>query len=289
MLISVLIAAATGPINMLVDFLFEDVISAPLADEYKVAARSREFRQRVGRRFSAMGSAARDAVRNSISLARNSISPIVASSINQNTVQHPTSRFSFSRLASTILEQFAVPDATLRKVPPAVVSSHSSTAAVLQGVFGDQYQSNVDRHRHRLNADDHEFEDMDMDASRFQYDSMERGGGTSSNGINYFTAEVLRQYDQLNEYSRREFRERWGFELYSDDIWGSKSRQRKKKRSVISSICGTYHNANRKDILSKELAEVEQESERKIAKLSIAPDSHIGLEIMHLFIIDLLG
>ena len=277
MLISVLIAAATGPINMLVDFLFEDVISAPLADEYKAAARSREFRQRVGRRLSAMGPAVREAIRSTLPVARNSISP------DHSSVGHLTPKSSFSKLTSTILEQFAVPDATIRKVPPSVISSHSSTAAVLKGVFGDHDHCNS-------NAVDHGLDDLNMDSSQVQYDAMERGGrgGSCSRGIADFTTEVLQQYDQLNEYSRREFRERWGFVPNSSDVWKSKSRQRRIKTCTISSICGTHH-STRKDILSEELTKVERESEREIAKLSIAPDSHIGLEIMHLFIIDLLG
>ena len=283
MLISVLIAGATGPINMLVDFLFEDVISAPLADEYKAAARSREFRQRVGRRLSAMGPAVREAIRSTLSVARNSTFPVIASSTDHSSVGHLAPKSSFFKLTSTILELFAVPDATIRKVPPSVISSHSSTAAVLKGVFGDHDHYNS-------NAVDHELDDLNMDASQVQYDSMERGGrgGSCSRGIADFTTEVLQQYDQLNEYSRREFRERWGFVPNSSDVWKSKSRQRRMKTCTISSICRTHH-STRKDILSEELTKVERESEREIAKLSIAPDSHIGLEIMHLFIIDLLG
>ena len=283
-MISVLIAAATGPINMLVDFLFEDVISAPLADEYKAAARSREFRQRVGRRLSAMGPAVREAIRSTLPVARNSISP------EHSSVGHLAPKSSFSKLTSTILEQFAVPDATIRKVPPSVISSHSSTAAVLKGVFGDHDQSLTDSCLPQSNSMDHELDEINMDASHVQCDSMERGGrgGSCSRGIADFTTEVLQQYDQLNEYSRREFRERWGFVPNSSDVWKSKSRQRRTKTCTISSICGTRH-STRKDILSEELTKVEKESEREIAKLSIAPDSHIGLEIMHLFIIDLLG
>ena len=34
---------------------------------------------------------------------------------------------------------------------------------------------------------------------------------------------------------------------------------------------------------------MEKESEEKIAKLRTATDDHIGLEIIHLFVLDLLG
>ena len=74
-LISVLIACATAPINMFVDFLFEDIISAPTADEYKVDLQSHQLRQRLGRRMSAVAASARGAIRNSISIASNRIAP----------------------------------------------------------------------------------------------------------------------------------------------------------------------------------------------------------------------
>ena len=287
MLISVLIAAATGPINMLVDFLFEDIIAAPLADEYKAAAKSRLFQQRAGRRFSAMNIAAREAIRKSVFLARNSISPFVAST-KSGVAQHHTSKSAFSRLTSGILEQFAVPDTTLRKVPPAVVSTHSSTVAALKGVFGDQIESSTQTFYDR-NFDDHEMEDGILESSQFHHDIIERGDGTSSKGFHRFTTEVLEQYDQLNEYSRREFRERWGFKPNADDVWDYKPQRRKLKKSIIAAACGARYRATRKDILSKTITDVEKESESKVAKLSIAPDSHVGLEIMHLFIVDLLG
>ena len=288
MLISVLIAAATGPINMFVDFLFDDVIAAPLADEYKAAVKSRQFQQRVGRRLSAMSTAARNAIRESVFLAKNAISPSVDST-KRSVVQRHASKSTLSRLTSSIFEQFAVPDATVRKVPPSVVSTHSSTVAVLKGFFGDQYESNVGNCHDDGSALDHDVDGSAIDSSSFHCDALERGDGTPSKGFDGFTTEVLQQYDQLHEYSRREFRERWGFKPDAEDAWGHRPRRRKLKKTIISALCGTRHGATRKDMLLNAMTEVEKESERKVVKLSVAPDSHIGLEIMHLFIVDLLG
>ena len=43
------------------------------------------------------------------------------------------------------------------------------------------------------------------------------------------------------------------------------------------------------DRIASEITFVQKESKQKIEKLRFATDSHIGLEILHLFILDMLG
>jgi hypothetical protein len=42
-------------------------------------------------------------------------------------------------------------------------------------------------------------------------------------------------------------------------------------------------------LIKTELSNVRSESEKKIQKLKVAHDTHIGLELLHTFILDLLG
>jgi hypothetical protein len=59
----------------------------------------------------------------------------------------------------------------------------------------------------------------------------------------------------------------------------------KKQRSVYSG----YTQINAEELIKTELSCVRSESEKKIQKLKLAHDTHIGLELLHAFILDLLG
>ena len=291
-LISVLIAVGTGPINMVVDFLFEDIISAPLEDEYKAAAKSNEIQNIIGRRFSAIGTAARVALRNSISAARKSITAVAGVSPSTTAPSQHERKYSLARLSSTLLEQFTVPDASTRRVPPSVLSSHSSTAAVLKGALKTRHQSSFSR-QHTIFSH-HNMQDIhneDVASSPTMYESMERGEQCQvqhDNMLDIFSAEVLLQYEQLSDEMKYDFKNRWGFVADNgSNIWDDGFGQRWSWRNYTSRICGV--SINRKDELSIAMEKVKMESEQKIAKLHMAPDNHIGLEVMHMFIIDLLG
>jgi hypothetical protein len=132
LLISVLLACATAPINMLVDFLFEDIILAPSADEYKVELQSRQMRARFGRQAASLAATTRGVIRKSISMARNSLALMLPVSM-----QASKSKKLPSRLSSTVMEHFTVPDASIRTLPPSVVRSYASTSMILKDVFGD--------------------------------------------------------------------------------------------------------------------------------------------------------
>lgn len=55
------------------------------------------------------------------------------------------------------------------------------------------------------------------------------------------------------------------------------------------SLAGGYIQINAEDLIKAELVQVRTESERKYQKLKIAHNTHIGLELLHLFVLDLLG
>lgn len=64
------------------------------------------------------------------------------------------------------------------------------------------------------------------------------------------------------------------------------------KKSLVQRLCGmcsTYQCRTAETVIREEMKVVEQISQGKIEKLTFATDADIGLEIMHAFILDLLG
>ena len=291
LLISVLIACATAPINMLVDFLFQDIISAPTADEYKVDLESRQLRQRLGRRMSAVAANARGAIRNSISIASNRITPIL-----------PVARRTLSaRLSTRVSSTFTVPEATTRQLPPSVVRSYASTSMMLKNVF-DQQESGASGTRRSIIAPvrmsvllaTNINEEGENESS--VYDSVERGDMSDATSFDSFYAMLHKQWEHLTGQAKSEFQERWGFESGYDsadsesNIFGSDHDVPSGiSLKIRSKLCCNNERKTRKHVLSEAIGEISQMSTEKISKLKLASDMHVGLEIMHLFIIDLLG
>lgn len=270
MLISVLIACATAPINMLVDFLFHDIISAPLADEFKVELQNRLLKQRVGDRVAQVRQATGDVVRQSISLARG------AFSIGPSSEVHPEReklRRSFSaRMSSTVIDTFAVPDAMTRKLPPAVVRSHVSTSFVLKDVFESQR------------------------ARSESYDSAENGLSRNAdmNLFDSFSDKLFKQCDCLNGNAKQDFVARWGLMESSASSHGARYPSLDIASGISANARRFLHGCSRRDITRQEIHSRAMEDskrilEQKMSKLRLASDIQVGLEVMHLFIIDLLG
>jgi sterol desaturase/sphingolipid hydroxylase (fatty acid hydroxylase superfamily) len=83
------------------------------------------------------------------------------------------------------------------------------------------------------------------------------------------------------------FDSQWGI-----DINGEFFRQdfvRNKLPFIFNYFMKLYSRRNVKDLLSEELTFVKILSSESIVKLSTATDAHIGLELLQLFILDLLG
>jgi len=267
MLIAVLIAIATVPVNMLVDFLFQDVISAPLADDAKVNKQSREMREQAGQRITDVATGTKRVVRRTLSAARGA-----------------SSRF---------LDSLTVPDTVTRNVSHSTLKSHSSTSLALKGAF-DHVEPAVSsspawNSSPALNPATAE--------ESSQYDSAERGQIGEDTSFNAFSAKLFEQCELLSGAEKVEFQGRWGIsgmsegedglsafrESAHDVSFGSRS-------SLSSKLCGR---GKRQKCRAQELAGAIQETassgQEKLSKLKLAMNVHIGLEVMHLFIIDLLG
>jgi hypothetical protein len=101
----------------------------------------------------------------------------------------------------------------------------------------------------------------------------------------------------LSGPAKVDFQERWGVDSHYDasdtqsNMFGSShdvsSGISSKLRRKLS--CGKGSKKTRDVVLAKAIAEASHFSNEKIAKFKIASDMHVGLEIMHFFIIDLIG
>jgi hypothetical protein len=100
----------------------------------------------------------------------------------------------------------------------------------------------------------------------------------------------------LTGSAKKEFQERWHLKP-EFDIPNSESDIFSSDNVVASGMSATMRRIlfcwkekkTRKQILTEAIESTSQFSKQKIEKLKVASDIQVGLEIMHLFIIDLLG
>jgi hypothetical protein len=273
-LISVLLGILQAPVNMLVDFLFQDIIEASTADEFKVQTQAQKLRRKIGDQIAAVDGHAKNIL---------SSSKVVGKKfdIESHKVVLPRSR------SMSIMEHLTVPDATSRVVPPALVQSYASTSMMLKGAFGNAIESwpssrvrsnrfplcgSSGRDLHRLcdAAENGVISDLDPDS------------------FDDFYSRFQDQCEQLEGAEKVEFLERWGLQITSDHD--------EHAMPVVTSrlkACSCLTIANRdkphREVLANMLKNVAEFSSEKINELKVATDVQVGLEVMHYFIIDLLG
>jgi hypothetical protein len=268
LLISVLLACMQAPVNMLVDFLFQDIIEAPTADEFKVHMQTQQVRRMMGDQITSVAANARGAVRKSISLARNAFS-VVPESVSKKRKKLA------ERVTSSVMEHFTVADATTRHVPPSVLFTYASTAMALSDVFG--------------NAD----AVLSETGSPVRcYDNVEKGeiDEQDFNSIDSFESTWLEQFHFLQGSAKNEFQERWGLDPVALEAKRKNLVPSGVARTMRAWLGGVFLNPiTRQDVLTAALEDSVKLSKDKIRKLKIATDIQVGLEVMHLFIIDLLG
>ena len=289
-----LIGTATAPINIFVDALFEGILAAPLADEYKVELQTRHLRKQYGEKVSNVVSALRGAVRNSVSLARNPLS-IVSRSVPAAEEKLETEL----SLANKFLELVALPDVSTRSFPPSVRSSHALTSVVISNVLGDTWaRTRESRILHRpqsLHSDTEHRGISKISPEMSQSDNnviedVEKNGGDDSS-FTSFRAQFLQQNKQLHTSTRKTFQDHWGFDPVTQ-TWGeAKCAGETDQRRLKCLPNGIFNRIkiNREHVLAKSIENVRTEAQKQAKRLHLATDMQIGLEILHYFIIDLLG
>lgn len=273
-LISILVAVATAPINLVVDFIFDDILSAPTADSAKLNAEPNAL-QRAGKQLNAARRASVNAVR------RASVSLQAAI---------PARRES-KKMINT---------AATRMIPESTISAQSlANASVTEalGIFKESHQKYEDERKSILG---HTTSKSMINTSRRTRQTRGAGApaiearnpvainamalpGTTMFGYSVdaqfaeLSKEIIAQRRRLKPSEQEDFDIRWGF-----DPNGEFSRE-----SALSNLC--CRKSGPEAAIKKELEFVAKESAEKYEKLRLATDAHTGLEMLHLFVLDLLG
>ena len=281
LLIAVLIALGTAPVNMIIDFLFDDIIAAPLEEEYEFQLLSRRVRQRVGRNVSRADSFTINTI--------SEVSPVT----NTASVPRKQKLSLARRMASSVMAHFTVPNASARRLPPAIVQANASATMILSDIFGHQAASEAVLQSSSLNQNT-DLTLCDDDEERCQLNDW------SVNSLASFEALFLEQYDLLVGDAKKEFEDRWGIKVNSggssdtdgqSNPLGYDQAVAAETTSKLKTFfrCLQRRVVPRKVTLSAAIDETTDVSLEKIKKLKMASDAQVGLEIMHYFIIDLLG
>lgn len=313
LLIAVLFACAQAPLDMFVDFLFLDVISAPSSDEYKLSLHNPQSGQNIGGQdvsIPAPVSSTFDSIFQCLIRGSNSVTPILPvshsgteSNLGQIQRHMPTRR----RLSSVMLKKFTVPGIITRKLPPSFVQLHSFTSLILKDVFVPKpLEFETTRRNSCVNPEHMSVllaTDEDEYMRRSLYDSVEKGGmdknSDTAASFESFCAMLHKQNDLLNGPAKKEFQSRWGVNFDYDDNYESNTAifgvsDHEIASGMSSNLkfklpCRKTLRKSQRDILSEAIKETCQYSSEKYGKLKVVSNVQKGLEIMHLFIIDLLG
>jgi hypothetical protein len=303
-IVAVLIAVATSPINVLIDFLFDDILAAPLVEDYKAEVQAREARK------------------------PNQSTHPPAPEVDEPYYSKPPHELASENVTSfsvRLHEMLALPHVSIRSFPPSTMSSYASTAMIVSGTLetgntmrSSSVKSTQNQLKHLGSSGDELFiaspagsnRKNDYDNSRDIFHALEVGQAMKSQKRTPITLkrDLMRQYEQLcDEKTKLVFRTHWGFDPATNSFCdlslglphsrGSISPEsnnyikvsKKRKMSSLSFFHKGEDQPTRECQLSLALKQIDERTNDKIKQLKHATDMQIGLEIMHQFIIDLLG
>ena len=274
-IVSLMVALFTKPIDMIFDLL-----TAPVADELKISSQSNNGTlalvarrmSNAARRMSSVATNAASVAISSISSTKNLLVGLTTRKIPHSTeIAHKLATASMSVLASTSIQQLQERQLTRMRT--------------------------YYRHQNETSGDLHDSDDDDSDSDSSEssdesnYSSVERDGIRNASKaedsrkeekvvdvMTNLCREIACQRRLLKSSELELFDEQWGIDPTGEFAAGDKS--------IIPCM---KHKDGAFDIISQQLKLVEDEVNMKSEKLKIATDAHTGLEILHLFIKDLLG
>jgi hypothetical protein len=305
--IAVMVALMVAVISYPVDRIF-DMLSAPLADELKVATQDSAVK-RIGRRFS---NAARRASNVAMSVAnaakaklgatRNSIVGTVTRKIPGDT----EAAHALASASITVIAEASRQHQHDRKLARMRVYYESGGGVFRKARDDDEADSDGSDSDGDSSSSDSDASSIN-DSSRGKHAEVrrtERVGALTNLGaskaqatykkgtvsptpaavtdvdakLRALTEEVSCQRRLLKSSEVELFDEQWGMDPTGEFALGEHSR-----------IPCFPNKPGARELIRKELEFVQSETAKKVEKLNIATDKHTGLEILHLFIKDLLG
>jgi hypothetical protein len=267
-IVSIVVSILTAPINFVVDCLFVDVLAAQSIDESKV---SRVAKSRLNRKFFSQFSGSEGTLFNrkpivpSAPINRDPLDRVQTSAFNRHTVKIPTETSSAQSMALELASGLL---------------GEAQRRLQMLNEFRDQSRSKhlVERQRQNLvrkqTVVDHSHTPSGKRQSKNgSHHSAREDDDDLLTKFSSFVVDLSDQRKALKPNKRDRFDARWGV-----DPTGEFSRH--------WTALGEINNA---EILRDEMRFVRKETRRKVAKLEVASDSHIGVELMHLFMLDVLG
>ena len=281
--IGVLVALLVALISFPVDYIF-DLLSAPLADEYKVSIEDNVLKRtgrrisNVARRASAVASNLATAAQNKLVATRQSMVGSVTRKIPEATeAAHALATASMSVIAANsmqVLQQRQLSRARSfydaggkygTRADDGAADSESSDSD-----SGSEYEGSDGEHASRPAA---AIKDANSDdgAGRVDNKSVDALFATLSEQVS-----CQRRFLKPSELDY--FDAQWGM-----DPMGEFTTAEQSLLPCFKGRPGSH------ELIRKELEFVKSETSKRVEKLRIATDAHTGLEILHLFIKDLLG
>jgi len=302
-LVSLMVALLTKPIDMIFNLL-----TAPTADELKIAStiqrsdnssnNSIGALRSVGRRMSNMARKVSVVALNTVTMATNNLSyttkkllvGLTTRKIPHSTeTAHQLATASMSVLASNSIQQLQ--ERHLNRMRTYYSSQHGMGDDIHASDYSDSDDdssssssysdsSDSDSQWNDNNDNNHEIrvQERTTDRKRVKDSNSSVSMISGNNTIDRLSNEISCQRRLLKASELELFDEQWGIDPTGEFATGD--------RSIIPCM---KHKDGAYEIISQQLQLVEKEVQQKCEKLMIATDAHTGLEILHLFIKDLLG
>ena len=269
-IISVIVAVMTGPLEYLIDFLFWSVIDAPTADSLKMQEEETLLARTVrnaGRRVSNVAQSVAAAGRR------------------------------FSNAIMTVPERrkssFSLNVQTTRGIPDSAREAQVLARASFSDIIDDVKQATAKRRDTRVqgrqtfltrvgsNAGSQNPILPKADYARLKVSHVDDSELTIDELFDDMVVDMMEQRSNLLPDETTSFDREWGLEngelKYDSNV-------------VFDGTCCSKKQVSRvEEVIKSELEFVQKQSHMKYDKLRTANDQQIGLEILHLFVLDLLG
>jgi hypothetical protein len=262
-IISVVVAVFTAPVNLVVDFLFNEVLLAPTADSLKLQAQDSAM-TRAGRRVSAVA-------------RRASVSASAAVSAVKSSAQAIAGRQARGMGTKKAVDKNRMTITTTRLIPGETMSAQSLAVMSTSNVVDSFKQSRDTFRAHRDTVLVGNYGTPQNNSIALALANTGDLSVSSMALFSQFERELYAQRDLLKVVERSAFEAQWGI--------GPSGRLGEAAPRSLS--CAKALPTDR--AIQAEISFVQREAFDKYEKLKLANDSHVGLELLHLFVLDLLG
>jgi hypothetical protein len=277
LVIAIVVSIISAAINFVVDFLFIDVLSAPNADTLKMQAResvvTRVVRRasNVGQRVSAVSAESVDAIRKRLSMFQARKDSVGSFEIATTKVV-PVAASDAHYIATASVSAFM--DSAKEKLKSRYALSEERRRSSVEL----QQKKRVEKHRQTLRDR--------VNAPVSKKEKVAIASTSSGDLYDLSVADTMVELE-VDIASQRRLLKRTQQEGF-DELWGVDPTGEFSKQYRTGLFCLPFP-FSAESAIKKEIKFVKQETHDKFEKLRYASDVHTGIELLHLFVKDLLG